>query len=346
MTQLGDELLIAYSDGELSTRQQEEIGCVLEHDPVTDLRLKKLQNTRQRLALLFEDILLDHSRLKVENIINLPKPGRIAPDEKKSSGKPSQKTFSSEGESSVETAQVYASASVFPSFKNQPVRSGGGTQVSDDEISGRFHQKEERAEQKADDAKSTGSRKILNLLSGITILAAGLVAGYFFQSYASPKIQEEIVPNLYAPVVNGGWTTAVINHHSLLRRDVIEAARVNQKNISLIRNQLNSALGMRIIIPNLLSHGLTFARAQVLTHNNNKIAQITYLPGQGAPVSLYLRKSKKAASLNNGSLGTVNMVHWAQDNSGFVLAGQLPHWKLIVMSVDVKRQFSEGLTQN
>ncbi len=346
MTQLGDELLIAYSDGQLSTRQREEIGCVLEHDPVTDLRLKKLQNTRQRLSILFEDILQDHKNLRVEHIISLPEPKAEmrfpAKSQEKVRRQPEMKARKAETVATQQQDLPFrvngaASASV-------PVRSAARLKRRMTEAVTREPKAQPQQSKKVQEDGKT-SKILFQLFSALSLLIAGLVSGYYVQDYLGHETPVEAVPNLYAPVLNGGWTTAVINHHSLLRRDVIEAARVNQKNVSLIRNQLNSALGMRVTIPDLSSHGLTFARAQILTHNNRKIAQITYLPEQGEPVSLYLRKSRKVAALNTGALGSVNMVHWAQDKNGFVLVGSLPHWKLIVMSVDVKRQFSQRLTQ-
>ncbi len=346
MTQLGDELLIAYSDGELSTRQREEIGCVLEHDPVTSLRLKKMQNTRNRFTVLFNDILEDHSRLRVEDIINFPE--KVVREALGSSK--GQVATTEVINSSTRIQPKTASNLAFPASSAMPVRSQSqsvtaGNARSNNAASERDAHAQEQDILAGKVSKKSAMNVVIKGVSAFGILAAGLVAGYFYQEYLGSNKSNEVVPNLYAPVVNGGWTTAVINHHSLLRRDVIEAAKVNQKNISLIQNQLNSALGMYVSIPNLSNHGLAFARAQILTHNNSKIAQITYLPVQGLPLSLYVKKGEKVSALKNGSLGAVNMVHWAQNKNGFVLAGELPHWKLIVMSVDIKRQFSPKVSR-
>lgn len=356
MTQLGDELLIAYSDGELSTRQREEIGCVLAHDPVTALRLKKMQNTRNRFTMLFNDILADHSRLRVENIIQLPESVQESTfarqAESYSTDSPKSSAATTYARAEHEQVGQQGSGQVTSSFlagTASPVRSKRSHLDSSNLIEPVSYQQNSSAHPDAagqiaqvQGAKpvNTGLKLLLNTVSAIVILAAGLVAGYFYQDYKGLKAANEVLPNLYAPVVDGGWTTAVINHHSLLRREVIETVRVNQKNISLIQNQLNSALGMKVSIPDLSKHGLSFASAQILTHNHSKIAQISYLPEQGTPVSLYVKKGGKSAALNKGSLGAVNMVHWSQNHNGFVLAGELPHWKLIVMSVEVKRQFA------
>ena len=57
MTQLGDKLLVAYSDDELSEGQADAISNVLLSDPETAQRLEALKTTHQRLRATFHAML-------------------------------------------------------------------------------------------------------------------------------------------------------------------------------------------------------------------------------------------------------------------------------------------------
>ena len=57
MTELGDELLVAYVDGQLARKQTRAIDKVLEKDDVLDARVEALKAAHARLEAAFESIL-------------------------------------------------------------------------------------------------------------------------------------------------------------------------------------------------------------------------------------------------------------------------------------------------
>ena len=69
MTELGDELLIAYVDGQLARKQTRAVETVLEQDDVLAARVDALKHAHARLEAAFEAILageeMDVSRTPV-----------------------------------------------------------------------------------------------------------------------------------------------------------------------------------------------------------------------------------------------------------------------------------------
>ena len=57
MTELSDELLVAYVDGQLAHKQALAVGKVLEHDDVIAKRVAALKDAHSRLEAAFEAIL-------------------------------------------------------------------------------------------------------------------------------------------------------------------------------------------------------------------------------------------------------------------------------------------------
>jgi len=57
MTELSDELLVAYVDGQLARKQTRAIDKVLEQDDVLDARVTALKHAHARLEAAFEAIL-------------------------------------------------------------------------------------------------------------------------------------------------------------------------------------------------------------------------------------------------------------------------------------------------
>ncbi|HML92590.1 hypothetical protein [Methyloceanibacter sp.] len=57
MTELSDELLVAYVDGQLARKQTRAIDKVLEQDDVLDARVAALKHAHARLEAAFEAIL-------------------------------------------------------------------------------------------------------------------------------------------------------------------------------------------------------------------------------------------------------------------------------------------------
>ncbi len=78
MTELSDELLVAYVDGQLAHKQSSAVEKVLAHDDVIARRVAALRNAHQRLEAAFEAILAGEEAKAVSHPIP-PSPGLLIP---------------------------------------------------------------------------------------------------------------------------------------------------------------------------------------------------------------------------------------------------------------------------
>jgi len=76
MTELGDELLVAYVDGQLERKQSRAVERVLEQDDVIARRVHALKNAHSRLEAAFEAILAGEEAIVAPPPPQGPEPSR------------------------------------------------------------------------------------------------------------------------------------------------------------------------------------------------------------------------------------------------------------------------------
>ena len=78
MTELSDELLVAYVDGQLAHKQSSAIERVLAHDDVIALRVAALKKAHRRLEAAFDAVLAGEEEAAVSHPVP-PSPGLLIP---------------------------------------------------------------------------------------------------------------------------------------------------------------------------------------------------------------------------------------------------------------------------
>jgi anti-sigma factor RsiW len=76
MTELSDELLVAYVDGQLARNQTRAVDKVLDQDGVVAKRVEVLKDAHSRFEFAFEAILAGEVRELMTNLPSLPVPQR------------------------------------------------------------------------------------------------------------------------------------------------------------------------------------------------------------------------------------------------------------------------------
>ena len=271
MTELSDELLVAYVDGQLAGDQSAAIERVLKYDEVAAERVAALRGAYERLESAFDSLLDDeHAQL-------VPEPERRQPE-------PAQ-------------PQLQSLLAAVP------------------------------------------DRKILGLVAGVALglFLVGGAAGYALNGGG-----EAVQPGtaaLESPAPD--WRRDAAGAQALIGRDALEIGLENQGNPELVSFQLANTIGQGAAVPDLESGGLTFKRAQILQHAGQPIAQMLYLPKDGAPVALF---AKKAQADSGGTVSQkyneVQVVGWTQKGIDYALMAPASESRLRQLAETAKKQLA------
>jgi len=284
MTELSDELLVAYVDGQLAHDQSKAVERVLEHDDIAAQRVHALRAAHTRLETAF-DIMLDN---EVSVMVEPP----------------------------VEAASEEEDETALPS-------------ASRPRVLGPF----------------------LLACSAIALLMAGSVGGYALRAMPDPGT---LTPKSNVPVVTDAsarrdWQEDLIIAHALYGRDTLTIGLETQGNADLIGFQLANAVGTELVVPDLARAGLEFKRGQILNRGGEAIAQLSYLPKTGSPVSLYARWDKGAdATGTTRQIDGISAAQWRQGNVTYLLTGRMPVKPMESLADDVRMQIAAkvALTSN
>lgn len=301
MTQLGDELLVAYRDGELSTRQRDAVARVLEVDPVASHRIKSLNGATKRLRQAFDDMLGDYENDFVLDAL---------------SHHQAKSTISQ------------------PSAQAVPMKNEGIHLRSEPKI-----------------ARGMGGL-MMGILIGFLMAAALGTAYYFVQMQrekpdnnkkaTSVEIEKSRQPVLtdtkgYRPILDGEWSRAVVHHHAIS----VQEGKLSglSPDAASAQVMVRSTLNMHgFQLPDFTEQGLNFDGFQIISHRGKKIAQFVFKNKERKAVSLYVQPQAGIVPIERQNLGDINGIHWSGQNIGYVLVGAQPHWSLMVLSVNIKRQ--------
>ncbi|RMF06192.1 MAG: hypothetical protein D6773_04590, partial [Alphaproteobacteria bacterium] len=307
MTELSDELLVAYVDGQLAKDQSKAVERVLENDEVAAQRVHALRAAHSQLETAFEAMLQN------------------------------------EADALTGMSEVAEPAAQTPEQIAQPAEAAAGAELSEQEVQRVEPVQPAEAVQIA--AGSEGKKRSPGflLLGGLAIAftLAGGVGGYALRGTPDPAT---LVPGAIVPVVTGAaaqrdWQEDLIIAHSLFGRDTLTLTLETQSNPDLIAFQLANAIGSELIIPDLSDAGLAFKRAQLLHRGEEAVAQISYLPEEGEPVSLYARWDKGAdAPVRARQIDGVSAAQWRQGNITYLLAAHVPLERIGALGELARRQ--------
>ena len=312
MTQPGDELLVAYTDGELTTTQRDALARVLENDPVASQRIKSLKGAHQRLHVAFDQMLADYSTLVPSGKLQTPASPALE----------------------RESLECKTNAGV----QERPDRQG----VTGDSGSGAGMSIAAPVATAPSQSSGNVFRMVL-LLAGL-LSAGGIGLAWFYGFLALPAEKRpppavrKTEVKTFAPVVDGDWTLAVLHHHTLA---VLKKKSLSQKAADMESARVFVQYSLKLEafhIPDLQQHGLVFTGARVLVHAGERIARLVYTGKDERVVSVYVKAETGPEAIEKQRLGEIKAVHWSHGGAGYVVAGQEPYWSLIVLAVDVKRQ--------
>lgn len=303
MTELSDELLLAYVDGRLTPGQARAIEGVLDYDAVTAERAAALQVARERLERALDALLagqfaaltgLAPSRMETASALNM---GARRPQ-----GGLRATAFLAVAMLALGGGLGYlAHAGLTP----PPPPAASLAEVSAEAAPAASEPVAAAPPRAANEVPTEG-------------LAHPLHTG------ALPR--------------EPSWQEDAQRAYSLLGRESFEVASDSQANPEFARFQLAKALGPAVVLPDLRAEGLVFQRLQLLRHGGRPLVQMVYLPGEGEPVAIYARPAPgdAATATSLHATGPVAMASWTQDEVSYLLAARLPEDRILALAKAVR----------
>jgi anti-sigma factor RsiW len=326
MTELSDELLVAYVDGQLAKDQNSAIEKVLKQDAVMARRAAALQEAHERLEYAFDAILAGE-------VHALAPPDLGAADARNSAIKSAQGT-----------RRAYAAMVFFGTLTAIAGLAGGHylppllrpAQIA----SAQRPAKVAAAPPPALPSKPVSSPAPAKLRQTVAPMppaidrdvAAGL-NGLAVAAATEPPPKPQATP---APGGLSGWREAAAQAQALVSRASLEVSLESQKNPYLLAFQLTHAIGVNVRGPDLRPDGYTFIRAQVLQYGKKPMAQMLYLPKTGEPLSLCAMAGGADSEPVFHQQGPVGSVAWTQDGVSYLLAAEASQALLLRIAEKIK----------
>ena len=308
MTQLSDEILIAYADGELGPAQTGVVDGVLASDPVTLEQFENIKSTNRRLSQAFSLMLQAQARQSVvDQAARTAQPARQQSVESKHRG--ARSILVPAIAASVVMIAVGAMGGYLAGNQSN------GTPGSDDPFgTANFWNKD------AVDAEKARSQMLFNGLKGPRTTAA---------------------TNVPATSSAKHWYEEIAERHLRDASFLLDQYDGKSRNRELSLFQFSQSEFAPTMIPVLKEEELVFVGASPVQVGGGKYARLAYRDtGNGAvPVGLYVGRAKGGSlTLERGYRADDNYVRWTQGRRSYMLIGPVPHWRLIVLSVAVQRQ--------
>jgi len=317
MTQLADEILIAYADGELGPEQTRLVDGVLNADRHSLERFQHQLALNKRLAKTFSSMLQAQTRqaaveFMADRTANAER--RHLPQPRVAETIPSKKLM-------VPAFAAGAMLLAVGGLGGYMAGNGGHANSAVDPFeSGRFWNNKQA---KSEDQRSS---ELLKKVKG-------------FRTTGAPKTT--------AATVQGRGTSAKRWYEVLASRHKKDAAQLiaqyegKSRNKELALFQFNNQNVAPEIIPSLKEDQLVFIGASLIQEGSQQYARLTYrdISNGAVPVGLYVGTNNGGSlTLERGYDGDDNYVRWTQGQRSYMLIGPVPHWRLIVLSVAVQRQ--------
>lgn len=141
-----------------------------------------------------------------------------------------------------------------------------------------------------------------------------------------------------------GWTDELAVVHVQLTRDAASGPE-GPTNRDLAPFQLASLAGRPLPVPDFSKQGLTLSRSQMLSFKGARLMQLSYASAgkTESAATLYIMAGSSAGSeaLAFGSSGDVRAAGWSMDGVRYVIAGKLPPDALRVLAAVAQSQISK-----
>ncbi len=122
----------------------------------------------------------------------------------------------------------------------------------------------------------------------------------------------------------GGWVASVVEYQNLYTRATVEPTpKPDAHGVDMLQERLGTALGAKLVVPDLDTVGLEFRRGQILQFDKRPLVQLAYLPdGKGRPVALCIisMDGDKRAPTYSKRLD-MGVVRWSDGKLDYVLVG-------------------------
>jgi anti-sigma factor RsiW len=134
------------------------------------------------------------------------------------------------------------------------------------------------------------------------------------------------------------WIEAVAEYHQLYTRATVTNVSVDPLVSARVIADLQENDGMKVLVPDLSSEGLSFKRVQRLSFHQQPVVQMVYLPEHGEPVALCVTPDAHADETPHArQVGELNTVSWRRGNLSYVLLGRGPPQALMDLGYRLAR---------
>lgn len=369
MTELNDELLVAYADGQLAQDQLRAVERVLSHDPFAAERVAMLRQAHIRFEGAFRSMLRGGGDPECEDErpaededaeMDEGPPSAAAPVRIATASSLLHRAVSLPREIIAGTRSSAAEALILVrGFVRGSGRRGVTTAAAGWERIARVFQpvglspaRRERTvpswNARLIEAAAAASRMLL--AAPLSARLAGSIAGVVIIGSLIVVTLDGVAPiaavdqMTTASIPHGDWREEAARAQALLSRESLEIGLESQGNLDLVAFQLSKAFGADIVIPNLEAHGLTFKRAQLLRHEGKPLAQIAYLANGGGPLVLYLSAEKGETLPEFRKSGTLSTVSWTEGGLTYLIVGDGGRERMVEL-LDAVRGSRLGMTQ-
>ena len=266
MTELSDELLVAYVDGQLARKQARAVEKVLDQDDVIANRAHALREAHARLERAFDAIL--------------------AGDE----------------------AEI-SSLAVGPVAVTAPV---GALQ------------------------EPRSSLRVIGTMLAVTVVAG--VLGWLAGTFDVVKLLRPDARPVPVGLAIIPWAEQASRAQALISRDTVEVGLESQANREFVNLQLARAIAPMLKFPDLQAQGFDFVRAQLLRDGGQPLGLILYLPKEGAPLGLYVKRGHIAGLPVWRKDGRITSVGWSEAGVTYLLAGEQPEDLLLRLTEKIRHE--------
>jgi len=252
MTELSDELLVAYVDGQLARKQARAVEKVLDQDDVIAKRAHALREAHARLERAF-DAILAGDEAEISSLASAPAP-----------------------------VSVTAPA----------------TNVR----------------------QSRWSLRIIGATFAVAVVAGAL--GWLGATFDVVKLLRPGTTPVPVGLATIPWAEQASQAHALISRDTVEVALESQANREFVNLQLAREIAPMLKFPDLEAQGFEFVRAQLLRDGAQPLGLILYLPKEGAPLGLYVKRGHVAELPVWRQEGRITSVGWSEAGVTYLLVGE------------------------
>ncbi|MCP4934206.1 MAG: hypothetical protein GY927_08375 [bacterium] len=307
MTQLSDEILIAYGDGELGAAQICLVDKVFATDHATHEQFQRLQSTGRRLSQAFSSMLqAEAKQVAIDHASNAPVRAEKPVEAPRQA--PRQVILMPAMAAGIVLVSLGAVGGYLAS---NSVGSGG---PGEDPFANSFWNNERVS---TEQVRSKALTK--DLMEPKTTAATSR------RKAGSPE----------------KWYESVAARHKSDAARLLDQYTGKSRNYELALFQFTDTQISPSLIPILRDEGMTFVGASPVQIKGQKYARLAYRDkSNGAvPVGLYVgNQSGGSLTLERGYRGDENYVRWRQGTRSYMLIGAVPHWRLIVLCASVQSQ--------